>query len=286
MFSARTDRPLEVAFPRWGVYVLESHHGAAFRMPVTRHPYLKVLFVLEGSGVYRFDGGSRAIARGDVLVVPPRTGHQFVDADGRPLGLIVLCVRPDVFEAAPENILASMTPRVLRRHQALAREVERLLRMLIFEQSTARASCATMMTGLALQALATVARAQASPKPEVSFEPDTPAATRVRSYVRELGQRFTHREKIDNVAERLGMSRRMFTQAFRRTTGKSWLDYLRELRVAHAKELLSKTDRTVLWIAFECGFDDLSGFYRAFRAVEGIPPDAWRKKSGRRSSLE
>jgi AraC-like DNA-binding protein len=34
---------------------------------------------------------------------------------------------------------------------------------------------------------------------------------------------------------------------------------------------------SVLAVAFECGYEDLSSFYRAFRRQRGGPPDRWRK---------
>src|SRR5262245_2595145 len=40
MYAAKTDRPLKVAFPAWGICVLESHHGPRFHMAPTRHDFL------------------------------------------------------------------------------------------------------------------------------------------------------------------------------------------------------------------------------------------------------
>jgi AraC family L-rhamnose operon regulatory protein RhaS len=40
---------------------------------------------------------------------------------------------------------------------------------------------------------------------------------------------------------------------------------------------LTEPQKTVLSIAFECGFEDLSTFYRAFKREVGISPNLWRK---------
>jgi AraC family L-rhamnose operon regulatory protein RhaS len=135
-----------------------------------------------------------------------------------------------------------------------------------------------MMTGLTLQLLAAVLRLQAvgSERDEL-FDAQSPLETRVRAYIKELEERFPVNEKIDNVAQRLGMSRRYFTRIFRKLSGHSWLDYVRTLRLRHAQTLLRKTDRSILPIAFECGFDDLSSFYRAFKSATGKTPQQWRK---------
>ena len=54
---------------------------------------------------------------------------------------------------------------------------------------------------------------------------------------------------------------------------------MRRTRVEHAKRLLEQTDRTVLSIAFECGFEDLSTFYRAFKREVDESPNHWRSSN-------
>ena len=82
---------------------------------------------------------------------------------------------------------------------------------------------------------------------------------------------------LDAAASSLGLSRRRFTQLFREITGTSWLAHVRGLRIDHAKKLLESTDRTVLSVAFECGFEDLSTFYRAFKRETDESPNKWRQ---------
>ncbi len=99
----------------------------------------------------------------------------------------------------------------------------------------------------------------------------------VEEYAEELERTFYESDHLDAVAERLGMSRRRFTQLFREVSGKTWLEAVRDLRLAHAQHLLRETNRTVASIAFECGFADLSSFYRAFSRQEGVSPLKWRE---------
>ena len=49
-----------------------------------------------------------------------------------------------------------------------------------------------------------------------------------------------------------------------------------QLRVEYAKRLLRETKRSVTAIAFECGFEELSNFYRAFKKHAQVPPLEWR----------
>jgi len=46
----------------------------------------------------------------------------------------------------------------------------------------------------------------------------------------------------------------------------------------HERFLLAETDESVTSIAFACGFEDLSKFFRVFRQQEKIAPGLWREK--------
>jgi hypothetical protein len=53
MKPAHQQRPIEVALPDYGVFVLESHHAPGFRMTVQCHDFLEIFYVLDGSGAFR-----------------------------------------------------------------------------------------------------------------------------------------------------------------------------------------------------------------------------------------
>ncbi|WP_136082395.1 helix-turn-helix domain-containing protein [Pontiella desulfatans] len=72
---------------------------------------------------------------------------------------------------------------------------------------------------------------------------------------------------------------RRFSQLFRHVNGTSWLNHLRALRIEHACRLLKKSDHSPTAIAYECGFSDLSNFYRAFKKKTGLAPLEYREGS-------
>src|SRR6516165_7669525 len=122
-----------------------------------------------------------------------------------------------------------------------------------------------MMVGVTLQLLALLVRSAGSVARQQPLEASTVSGHReaVAAYVAELDRRFFEPTKIDSIARQLGMSRRRFTELFREVTNTTWSDYVRTLRINHSKQLLRETARSVLAIAFESGFEDLSSFHRA-----------------------
>lgn len=278
--TAKTNlQPATVAMPAWGVCVFESHHASAFRMEVSRHPALEVFYVLDGKGTFELEGRPVACACGDVVIVPVDHRHRIQDNPRTPFSLYGVRIAPDVWRNDPE-IAHHLSAGRLPRNEMVSLQVRSEVRRLLFEQASPRSGQAAMMSGLALQLLALLARARSSSVTTNSFDSRALSGLRqaVEAYVATLNQRFFEPAKIDVIAKHLGMSRRRFTELFRDITGTTWADHVRRLRVDHSKQLLRETNRSVLAIAFEAGFEDLSSFYRAFQRQEGTSPHRWRQQ--------
>jgi AraC-like DNA-binding protein len=276
--------PVEVALPEYGVYLLESHHAPEFRMVEQSHPFLELFFVLSGSGTFRIDGQVHPCQRNDLVVVPPRRVHVIHDDPARPLSLYAVCVAALVTRHEPDLFQRLPVGRV-RVGNSLAGEVRTNIRRMLFEQTRQRAFGSTLIVGLTLELLASLARHSTMAERHASADrPDASAAMRrshVERYVAELAHRFFERATLDDAAAELGMSRRRFTTLFSEVTGKSWADYLTYLRIEYAKTLLRDTTRSIVSIAFECGYEDLSSFYRSFKRTAKVSPGHWREKRQR-----
>jgi AraC-like DNA-binding protein/mannose-6-phosphate isomerase-like protein (cupin superfamily) len=274
-----TRKPTVVEMPPWGVVVFESHHAADFRMEATRHDDLEVFYVLDGAGTFELAGRATPCAAGDVIVVSVGLLHRITDDCDQPLSLHGVRIRPDVW--GNDSDLERLLPRGrLAHNELISSQVRADFRRLLFEQTCRRPGYPAMMAGLALQLLAVLARSRTGSAAQTTAEPRdlNGHLQTVAAYVAELERRFYEPVKLAGVVKQLGMSRRHFTGLFRAVTGTTWSDYVRKLRVEHAMQLLRETRRSILSIAFEVGFEDLSSFYRAFQHCEGVSPQRWRQQ--------
>lgn len=82
---------------------------------------------------------------------------------------------------------------------------------------------------------------------------------------------------IADVADHAGFSTDYFNRLFRKYTGYNVMEYLRFSRLSRAARLLRMTDRDVLDIALECGYESHESFTRAFGHQYGRSPSDYRE---------
>jgi AraC-like DNA-binding protein len=108
--------------------------------------------------------------------------------------------------------------------------------------------------------------------------PGQSSAALTRERVHQFIQRHAHEQELDAdaVAAGCGLSRRTLFRALS-DGGESFTSLLRRTRVAHVeRSLRAAPNRSLAVIARQCGFAGEAQMYRAFRAVTGTTPAAYR----------
>jgi AraC-like DNA-binding protein len=81
---------------------------------------------------------------------------------------------------------------------------------------------------------------------------------------------------VNDIALKCNMNTAAFCRYFKKKTGKTFKDFMNEIRLGHAAGLLMKIDFTIAEVAFESGFNTASYFNRIFKRAKGITPTAYR----------
>jgi AraC-like DNA-binding protein len=68
-----------------------------------------------------------------------------------------------------------------------------------------------------------------------------------------------------------------FCKYFKKSTKKTFITFLIELRICHAKKLLIENLCSISEICYASGFDNLSNFNRAFKSLARMTPKEYRK---------
>ena len=90
---------------------------------------------------------------------------------------------------------------------------------------------------------------------------------------------FSYDFHVAGMAEHFSISRQYLRKLFMDYTGMGISDYIMQLKLEKAMQLLRETDMTLQDIVVEIGNTDVSGFIRLFKQKTGMTPGQYRKNN-------
>lgn len=87
-----------------------------------------------------------------------------------------------------------------------------------------------------------------------------------------------HRDiSVQEVADIIHFAKGSFCRYFKQRTGKTFMDFLIEVRIGNACKLLMENEMNVNEIAYACGYNNISNFFHQFKALKGCSPSRYQK---------
>ncbi|OJJ15145.1 hypothetical protein BKI52_39455 [marine bacterium AO1-C] len=127
---------------------------------------------------------------------------------------------------------------------------------------------------------------QASPR----YQNSPLKASQKQAYLQQLSELLkTQKPFLDPklnlaaLAHMLAVKPHLLSQIINEMTGKNFYELMNECRVEEVKQRLkdpSQQNKTLLAIAFECGFNNKTSFNQAFKEFTGMTPSVFRKVNG------
>ncbi|WP_167858966.1 helix-turn-helix domain-containing protein [Paenibacillus cymbidii] len=105
----------------------------------------------------------------------------------------------------------------------------------------------------------------------------------IQSYVEE---HYTSDLSLEKIAEEMDISVKYASRVFKDKIGVNLTDYISQLRIAKAKELLLHTNRSIQDITEQVGYFSRTTFLRTFKRMEGVSPQEFRKTGELRTVRE
>ncbi|MBQ1411828.1 MAG: helix-turn-helix domain-containing protein [Clostridia bacterium] len=100
----------------------------------------------------------------------------------------------------------------------------------------------------------------------------------VRQVVDYIGENYRENITLAKLAEVVNMSETGLSRLFRSITGMSCIDYVIEYRMSKAFSMVRMTDKPIIEIAYEVGFNNISYFNRTFKKHFQRTPSQCRKE--------
>ncbi|MCU4175347.1 AraC family transcriptional regulator [Carboxylicivirga sp. N1Y90] len=253
------------------------------------HPEYELLYIINGSGK-RFVGDSvENFTHGDLVLVGPNLPHVWKN-DDRYLRkdpninaeVIVIQFKHDVFGdhffALPEfkEILKilNFSLRGLKITGLTKNEVIREM-WSILESSGAR-----RITGLLNILILLTKLNDLTPLCSHSFRglKHEVKSEKLDKVLDHIVSNFQSTILLDDMADLANMSKTAFCRFFKSKTAKTFNQYLTDIRISYACELLMDSDLSISQVGSLCGFNNQSFFNRQFKSVKGETPSEYHSR--------
>ena len=246
------------------------------------HSYFEITYVQEGQGNYSVNGQEYMMKPGDIIIFNNVEAHGW-KLMGEDMKLLVMIFSPE-FVAEKLSVFDSeyLKPFVERgsnfknrigSEEPVSHEIRKGIREIYAEWQQQKEGYPLMIKANILRILTMLIRTyQDESKSGEMLKEKKSAMKRLEQAISYIDSHYSGKITLDEVAAAAYMSSNYFSSYFRKVTGISFSEYVTRIRISHARELLRDTDKSVTEIAMECGFHNISNFYRLYKKQVGKPP--------------
>lgn len=100
----------------------------------------------------------------------------------------------------------------------------------------------------------------------------------VRDIMNYLEENYNKKIDLQSCADHFYMSPAYLSNLFSKKTGETFINYIKKVRIKHAKEILNETNFKIYEVAQMVGYKDEKYFTKIFKENEGITPKKYRDK--------
>jgi len=246
------------------------------------HDFYELVFVTAGEGTHSTEYDRRKIMRGSVFLIRPGEAHSYFDLNG--LSIINVLYLPEklllplaglrslngfvfFFESAREGADNSI---VIQLSEEKIRQAEVLLNEMCEEQNRSESGYAIALNALLWKLFLLISRVAGRENGELPVE-----LTQLYCY---CNSHLHSVLQVQDIADHFHLSARSLERLLQRTLGKTPARFLQNLKLTHAANLLSTSNRKIAKIAEDSGFADAGYFTRLFRKCYGLSPMQYRKQ--------
>lgn len=250
-----------------GEYHAEERHTVFLSLAPRPLHYVQVQDGTTYSGLYR---------PGDMLITPANT-PLFVRWEGDERYVQIQLATQFLQQVAMETLeldgdRLQLQPKFRVRHD----QIEAISKMLLAESQQGQLGSQLYLDSLANVLAVDLLRHHATTTPRLPVYDGGLPPRQLRQILDFVDAHLDQDLRLETLAQLLDMSQFHFSRLFKQSMGASPYQYLIRQRVERAKSLLKTSDRPIVDIALECGFNSHSHLSKQFRQVTGMTPKTYR----------
>ncbi|ANE45093.1 hypothetical protein SY83_00520 [Paenibacillus swuensis] len=246
------------------------------------HEHLQLCYITKGICMHHVEGQSLALVKGDLMAIPPFLAHRIEPVEGQEVELVQLDYMPVVLGGKEEDLVFPLFPkiRISPRNQIV---IEELLNNMKTEHEKREQGYQHVIKGDLLKLLVTLFR-ESKENTALRHTDQGGHETLEGNSSRRLlldTVRYIHENlhetlSLDDIARRAALSPNYYSYMFKVLKGQTFVQYINDLRIRKAMDLLCETDLSTTQICFDTGFNNTSHFHRVFKKSTGLTPLQYR----------
>ena len=263
------------------LFIVLDHHSAKFDYPVHHHSDFEINLVMDTYGKRVVGDSIESFSDLDLVMIGPNIPHAWfgeveennqvvtIQFSDKLLNFPILEKR--LFSSIKNLLIESQRGLAFpeRTQTAIKEKILKLTKMQGFQ---------TVLEFLSILNELSVSdrRVLVSNQFDSQLVVRTSKSRRIATVCNYIERNYAKTVNLSEVASLVSMSDSAFSHFFKKRTNISFKDYLTNVRISHACQLLTKTTHSVAEICFACGFNNLSNFIRIFKKKKGSTPSDYR----------
>lgn len=111
---------------------------------------------------------------------------------------------------------------------------------------------------------------------------DADGLDKIDKVVKYVMQHYQDEITLEKIAAMLRMNESYFSRFFKKSTSNTFSEFLTQIRIGKACELLSNSDQQITNICFEVGYKNVANFNRRFLERKNLTPREYRRQTQQR----
>ena len=232
----------------------------AYHFPAHWHEHTEIHFLLRGHGKLRCGENILQLKIGDCAIIGENELHAGLGGD---IDYICLIIPPDFFEGNH-----SIFEHVVR-DAYVAKLINNIYQSYTNHSNTYMLEIKGNMYFLISHLIKNYSTKTLE---ESLYSGYVNKLNKVNEAIDYLGNNYDKHLTTRDLSDHVHLSEGYFCRIFKEITGKTAMEYLNELRIEKAHEMLKSTELTVTEIALCCGFTDSNYFSRTYKKYKGVTP--------------
>ena len=246
------------------------------------HHHFLLTLVTQGTGVQTLNGRQIPFGPNDLFLLSPADFHKNTLEPGKSFTYYGVKFTYELLDARLSELFAmDKLPLYQHLQDSTARTMRGIFRQLVEECANGkdRLGNRAYLQALVEQLMILVLR-------EIKQETFTCPVAFINRALGYLYSHFSEAITVSDAAAYVGYTPNYFNTCFRQQMGLPFGEYLRQMRLNYAENLLRSSMMPVTEVAFEYGFGSLSYFSRCFREEYKLSPQEYRKKNQEKEQKE